>query len=381
MEAVHVVAGLDRRDGGPSYSVPRLCRALRAKDCSAKILTVEREQKLIDPYVDSFKHDGSRIPLVCSLRISNGLRGATNRSASEADIVHVHGLWLMPNVYAGFSAYRKKKPLIVSPRGMLAAESLKFSARKKKIFWYLLQRRAYSKAAVWHATCLEEANEIREFGIRSPIAIVPNGVDIAESSSLHDPSKSKRTLLYLSRLHAKKGLGVLINAWADISLHRANWELAIAGPDEDGHRASLEKQIEAIGAQGIRFLGSVYGLDKEALLRSSDLFVLPTKNENFGIAVAEALGAGIPAIVTRGAPWAGLETENCGWWIEQGQQPLVSALLEAMALSSEERRSMGVNGRDWMKRDFCWTAIADKMFEVYAWLLGDSSVPDCVMLD
>jgi glycosyltransferase involved in cell wall biosynthesis len=166
-----------------------------------------------------------------------------------------------------------------------------------------------------------------------------------------------------------------------VAEQRPSWQLVIAGPDENGHRAELETQITKDGVHSVRFLDAVYGNAKAKLLGSSDVFVLPTKNENFGLVVAEALAAGVPAIVTKGAPWSGLEREDCGWWIDQGVEPLISALLQSTALAPSVRRDMGERGRVWMARDFGWDAIAERMLEVYAWCLSKGERPNCMVTD
>ena len=290
-------------------------------------------------------------------------------------MVHAHGLWLMPNVDAGRAAQRTGTGLVVSPRGMLAPEALDYSRLKKRLFWHLLQRRAYAGAAAWHATSEQEAAEIRAFGIGAPIAVIPNGIDLPAVLAEHDETKQRRRLLFLSRIHPKKGLPVLLDAWAQLARERPEWDLVIAGADEGGHRAELEARIATEAIPNVTFTGPLYGEGKSALLEDTDLFVLPTRNENFGIAVAEALAAGIPAVVTTGAPWRGLETERCGWWIEQGREPLLAALRQATAFPASERRAMGLRGRDWMARDFGWDRIGAQMGSVYRWLASDGPRP------
>lgn len=375
MEALHVIAGLDPRDGGPSYSVPSLCAALTRAGCHAQMLTVRSDDCDDRPNLRSFSQFASRAPVLGALRLSPGLRRAASAAAVRADVVHAHGLWLMPNVDAGNAASRARTSLVVSPRGMLAKEALEYSRLKKRLFWHLLQRRAYAGAAAWHATSEQEAAEIRAYGIKAPIAVIPNGIDLPQVLADHAEARPRRRLLFLSRIHPKKGLPVLLDAWSLIAGERPDWDLVIAGADEGGHRAELETRIATEGITNVTFTGPLYGEAKTALLKDTDLFVLPTRNENFGIAVAEALAAGIPAVVTTGAPWSGLATERCGWWIDQGREPLLSALREATALPAHERRAMGLRGRDWMTRDFGWDRIGEQMCAVYKWLCGDGPRP------
>jgi glycosyltransferase involved in cell wall biosynthesis len=249
---------------------------------------------------------------------------------------------------------------------------------KKSIVWKLWQEPAYRDAAAWHATSEAEVDEIRAFGIRAPVAVIPNGVDLSEKIALHCPEKEQRTLLFLSRIHPKKGLPELIEAWKKLAFYRPEWRLLIAGPDEGGHRKLLEAKVRQDRIPRIEFLDAVYGSAKDSLFVNADLFVLPTRSENFGMVVAEALAAGVPAIVTTGAPWQGLGFNRCGWWVEQGVEPLLAALLNATALPSSKRQAMGMRGREWMKAEFGWEAIGSRMRDLYVWLAGRGDRPICV---
>jgi glycosyltransferase involved in cell wall biosynthesis len=156
--------------------------------------------------------------VVSQLRASREFRTRVNAAASEARLLHVHGLWLLPNVDAGNAARYAGIPLVVSPRGMLATEALAISGWRKRIFWTALQKRAYAHAGLWHATADSEAEEIRKFGIKAPIVVVPNGVDVPETGpDLSPREKRGGVILYLGRIHPKKGLIGLVNAWARVA--------------------------------------------------------------------------------------------------------------------------------------------------------------------
>jgi len=359
--------------------VPRLRRALEANGCAVDLLTVkEAAGRPSDMNATACAHALRSFPILAALRLSPELKKALTAAAPSADVIHNHGLWLMPNVYAGLAARQADRPFVVSPRGMLAPEALRLSRRKKRLFWALVQNQALAKAAAWHATSAVEAADIRNFGIRAPIAVIANGIDVNREAAQHVGGAQQRTVLFLSRLHPHKRLQNLIEAWSSVSAQRPEWRLTIVGPDEGGHRAELEGLARKRGAERISFLGAVYGERKNQVLASADLFVLPTKSENFGLAVAEALAAGVPAIVTKGAPWAGLETESCGWWIDHGVEPLKAALLEATALPASMRQEMGARGRAWMARDFSWDAVAQQMIALYCWVCGRGERPSFV---
>jgi glycosyltransferase involved in cell wall biosynthesis len=382
LRAAHVIAGLDPVYGGPSYSVPRLCEALVAAGAETALLSVAREaggQR--DAYDKGYRDrrfawDYARIPIVRGLRTSQGLSRALRDAALTADVIHNHGLWLMPNVKAGAAAAGGSTPLVISPRGMLAPAALAFSRLKKRAFWRVLQGSVVRQAACFHATSEQEYEEIRDFGLTNPVAIIPNGIDLPELPARRPIEPvPERVVLSLGRIHPKKGLGCLLHAWSNVEVRCPGWRLKIAGPPEAGHDDELRALSIALGLTRVSVEGPIYGEAKIIAYREADLFVLPTLNENFGLTVAEALAAGTPVISTKGAPWSGLENEGCGWWIDHGVEPLAAALAHAMVLPREALTAMGDKGREWMARDFSWDRVAHDMLDVYLWLTRSAEPP------
>jgi glycosyltransferase involved in cell wall biosynthesis len=384
LRSVHVIAGLDPAHGGPSYTVPRLCQALAIAGAEARLLSVGVNGRDVVPDDDGgrcFPPDWAGVPLLRELRCSSGLVRALRELAPKADVVHDHGLWLMPNVEAGRAALLAGKPFIVAPRGMLSSTALDFSRLKKRVVWALLQGDMVRRASCIHATSEQEHNEIRDFGLTNPIAIIPNGIDVPEFDK-HSTvaTDAGRVVLSLGRIHPKKGLDRLIRAWARVESAYPEWQLRIVGPDELGHASQLAALAAELKTQRMSIEGPVAGDAKTGAYRDADLFVLPTLNENFGITVAEALAAGTPVIATKGAPWHGLEREGCGWWIDHGVEPLVATLAKAMDMERGVLRAKGAKGRAWMKRDFSWDRVAHDMLNVYGWLSSGGEVPGTVRL-
>jgi glycosyltransferase involved in cell wall biosynthesis len=384
VRALHVVAGLDKADGGPSYSIPALCRSLARIGADVRLFSVKGRDPWsgVAEYAERrFAQNYARVPIVRKLRWSAGLGVELKRTGPAAEIIHDHGVWLMPNIQAGRAAARSGRPLVVSPRGMFGAAALEFSRDLKRIFWALAQGPAIRGAACFHATSEQEYHEIRAFGIASPVAIIPNGIDVSGPGRARADAGEERIALSLGRLHPKKGLDGLIRAWAAIEGAYPDWRLRIVGPGEEGCGDTLRSLVATLGAGRVTVEDPIYGDAKAAAYRRADLFVLPSLNENFGLTVAEALAAGTPVISTKGAPWSGLATERCGWWIDHGVEPLAAALAAAMSTPHRELAEMGARGREWMRRDFSWDRAADDMLAVYRWAARGAEPPGVVRLD
>jgi glycosyltransferase involved in cell wall biosynthesis len=383
LAAVHVIAGLEDRDGGPAYSAPRLCAALEKAACAVRLLNVGARDPQAAPLPfpsEAFRNSLGGLPLLGALRASAPLLAELRRIAGEADIFHTHGLWLAPNVYPAWAAAGRgaKARLVMSPRGMMAPEAMRFSPVKKRLFWAAAQRRAVAVAACLHATSEAECADIRAFGVDRPVAVIPNGVDLPPEAT--QGAAAVRTVLSLGRIHPKKGLEGLLRAWGEVEARHPAWRLRIVGPAERDHDQELRALAADLGLQRVTIEGALFDDRKLAAYREAELFVLPSLNENFGMTVAEALAAGTPVISTKGAPWAGLEAEGCGWWVDHGAGPLAAGLADAMGHSPAALRAMGARGRAWMARDFSWDAAARAMMAVYGWLAQGGERPDCVRI-
>ena len=296
------------------------------------------------------------------------------------DVVDVQGLWTYPSL-VNLRHYRLTgKPYIVTPHGMLDPWALERSRWKKRIVRTWFEDAHVDSAACLRATSKMEAAHFRRFGLKQPIAIVPNGVHIPTSVSDFD-HRGPRRVLFLSRLHPKKGLPFLLRAWSELSAHRPDWELVIAGPDESGHEAEMRRMAEQLRIPRIRWEGPVHGQNKCALYESADVFVLPSHAENFGLVVAEALAHCTPVITTRNAPWSGLHDHRCGWWIDLNDRELIVALVDATSRPRSELKAMGARGREWVKNDYSWPRIADEMRELYEWVAQGGLPPPFVVFD
>lgn len=383
-EIIHVLPSFQSEASGPSYSVAALTRTLAARGNEVTLLSVGAEEGRV-PGVEHlsekrFRKDYARIPILNRLWFSNGLLCYLKTAAACAGLVHSHSLWLMPNVYPAWAVAKTRIPFVISPRGTLSPVALKRSRLVKRAFWAAYQGTAVSQAVMLHATSEREYRDIRAFGLTQPVAIIPNGIEVPETAASRPPGQRRR-LLYLGRLHPIKGLDSLLAAWGGIERRFADWELRLVGPQELGHGDSLKRMAEEIGLKQVSFADARYGEDKAAEYRAANLYVLPSRSENFAVSVAEALGFGLPVITTTGTPWSGLIREECGWWVAPDRGGLTGALESALAVSPDTLVAMGRRGRDWMARDFSWTSISTQMEAAYTWVVRGGAVPECVRLN
>lgn len=378
MKLLQLVTSVAEEAAGPSYSVPSLARALGRQGDEVQLMSLMGQPL---PASAGFSHRVfPRAPRVPRLWRSPGLLEALRRSVRDADLLHSHGLWAMPNVYPGWVAAAASAPLVISPRGTLSPWALNHSRWRKKVFWALAQGRVVAAAACLHATAESEYEDLRALGLRQPICVIPNGVDV---DPIHAPPGGSReaappTILFLGRLHVKKGIDLLLRAWAIVAPELPEWRLRVVGPDDGGYEAPLRRLAASLRAPRVTFEGAVYGAAKRDLYRAASLHVLPSHSENFGMTVAEALANGTPVITTRGTPWSGLVREGCGWWIDIGVEPLVEALRAATGAGAVALAERGERGRRWMMRDFSWDRVAREMAAVYRWLRFGGEAPSSI---
>lgn len=386
IQVIHTIASLRSAGGGPSQTVTHLTDALaHIPDMSVTLLCQGKPRESVvaganPTVIRRVLTSSSTLALKMGLPMRKALR-EWPVSARPA-VIHDNGLWLPVNHWAACAARRWNIPLIIQPHGMLAPWARNHKAWKKRLVLTLYQLRDLATARILVATSQMEYENLRAFGVRQPIAVIPNGVHlIADARNIASLRQevSYRTVLFLGRIYPVKGLLNLIEAWAQ--LRPLGWRLQIAGPDESGHLAEVMARVKQLGlTDSVIYMGEVEGAAKAALYQAADLFVLPSFTENFGVVVAEALAHGLPVITTHGTPWEDLVTYDCGWWIPIGVAPLIEALRTAMALSDIELNAMGLRGKHYVRR-YDWGQVAEQTASIYRWLLGKTEKPNSIYLD
>jgi poly(glycerol-phosphate) alpha-glucosyltransferase len=312
---------------------------------------------------------------------------------ADADLLHRHGLWTYPSV--AVSAWHRKfrQPYVISPHGMLDPWAVKNSGWKKRLAWMAYEREHLQNAACLRALCDSEARAMRQFGLKNPICVIPNGVtafplpDRASSRGPDSPFRAipgnRNVLLYLGRLHPKKGLVNLLLAWKSALQARPaladSWALAIAGWDQGGHENHLRELSAENGLESsVHFLGPRFGDAKAACYRDCAAFILPSFSEGLPMVVLEAWSHGKPVVMTPECNLPEGFAAGAALRIETEMEGIRAGLMRLAEMSSEERETMGRRGHALVQDRFAWPRIASEMRQVYAWLLGREPQPECV---
>lgn len=341
MRELNVVSSIDPKSGGPTRSVKGICRALDKAGVQVTLCVLHGDSVFDD---------------------KGGVKVAYGEwpSVTEFDLIHIQGIWdpLLHKVAA--ECRRAKVPYVISPRGMLDPWALSVKKWKKRLAMFLYQKRDLKGAAAFHVTAALEEQSVRAQGLKQPVIIAPNGVDLPKVM----PNKTSgeiKTAIFLSRLHPGKGLLTLAEAWARIKPR--GWKMKVVGPDSYGHKADVIAKLTELGIlDQWEFVDMLNDVEKWSAYRAADLLVHPSVSENFGITIVEGLAAELPVIATKGTPWKDLVDYGCGWWIDQGVEALEVALRDAFnRIERGDGHNMGAKGRHLVDTKYSWLSIAKKV--------------------
>ena len=301
------------------------------------------------------------------------------KEITENDIVHLHSMWLYLSIMATGAQEFKNVKKIISIHGMLDKWALKNGKFKKEIALILFEQKNLKTADCIHALCEQEFKDIRRFTPNTPVAIIPNGIYLPDSIEKHKKTEIK-SLLFIGRIHPKKGLNNLINAWAKIKPD--NWRLVIAGPDEINYLAELKNLANNLQVNDtIKFTTPKFGKDKEEIFQSSHAFILPSFSEGLPMTILEAWSYKLPVLMTPECNLPdGFET-NSAINIKPEVESICNGLNKLFSMSEDERIAMGNNGFELVSQHYTWGSVAEKMIELYDWVSGKIEKPDFVRLD
>lgn len=400
MRVSHVVDSVSRNAGGVFFSVNSLAHALARHEIGLSV------HGLQDAFSEEDRAAWSPIPL--HLHRAVGPRGigfspGLTRAllAGSNDLLHVHGAWQAQSHSVNIWHRRTRRPYLISLHGMLDPWALSRSRCKKWLAALAYERVHLGNAKCLHALCPQEVDSIRNHGLGNPVCLLPNGVDLP-TIWRREPraTTGSRVILFLGRLHPKKGLANALRAWARTHRELPDWQFVIAGWDQGGHGEELKQLCKELGlsssdhpvvafVQGregpgnggvarVVFAGPAFGGEKDALLRRADAFILPSFSEGLPMAVLEAWAYGIPVLMTDHCNLP--EGFAAGAAIRIGTTPgdIVPGFRELSGGSPHDLEAMGAKGRSLVEARFTWPKIASQMKEVYGWLCGDGPRPGFV---
>ena len=392
MKIAFISENLDVSFGGPAQSIPKLAAGLLKHVDQLKIFIVKK------------KHAHLKNVLLEKLKLNYQVYNANLGSKfdycpkfgksltcfieeDEGAIVHVNSLWRWAPYKALKLAQSMRRKSVFSPRGMLLEAALSKQRFFKLIVWELFFKPLVQKVDCIHVTSQAEAFALRDMGLTVPIAVIAHGIDPYRTVSLQQKRLAKHKLnliadreyiLFLSRVIEHKGLHLLIEAFANITDESIeNFDILIAGNFEDSEYKSLIENmvIDRKLTNRIKFFGEVSGETKNDIFCAASFFVLPSRSENFGIVIGEALSYGLPVITTQGTPWSVLSEKSIGAWIPREVKQIEKQIKKFCSMSPQEYGSLQPTISSTIAK-YSWGKTSQEMFELYSWLGGRKINPD-----
>lgn len=297
----------------------------------------------------------------------------------EYDIYHAQGVWQYPTYAIVDIAKKKGKPYIITPRGMLYPQDIQKSNKFfKELSLKFRLLNDLNQAACVQVTCEDEMKYCRQLGVTSPVAIIPNPIEIKDYTNMKKDNIFR--LGYLGRLSPRKNVESLIYAFHELKDISKNAELLIIGGGDEKYENFLKNEVKRLSLNNVRFTGFLSGKEKDEAIASLSVLAMPSEFENLGNVILEGLIRKIPCIATKGSPWEELETYQCGWWVDFNQKSITNAVKQAMQISNEELNKMGERGRKLMENHYSIEAIAKKMQNMYNWVNTHSNRPSYIFL-
>lgn len=302
---------------------------------------------------------------------------------SDADILHTEGIWRYPHLLMAQWSKKVKRPIVCSPHGMLDPYIIKEQGKIKRGISDMFFQKSLESVTCYHALCLKEMEDIRTYGLKQPVAIIPNGVNLPSKYEKYEKTDNLQHILFLGRIHKKKGIDLLIHAVGAIKKEQPelldNCMVDIVGWDHENTRCALETLIKQYGINNnIKFHGGLYGHDKARMYATCDAYILPSHGEGLPMTVLEAWSWKKPVVITPQCHLPEGYENNAAIKIDDNIESVKEGLLRLMTMNNDKLNEMGINGYNLVKEKFTWDKAAQKMMMVYDWLLGKQEKPDFV---
>ena len=284
----------------------------------------------------------------------------------SVEIIHCFGIWKPFYIKLFYYAKKFKKKIIISPLGSLEPWALDQKKFKKQLAWNFYQQKIINECDYVHATSDLEKSHLLELGVKSPIKLIPHGVILENHKIKKEIGNIKKEALFFSRIHEKKGILELLNSWKEIN--PPNWILKIYGPVSDQNYMNLiKKSIDLLSLkEKVIIFDPVFNpVEKEKIYLNSDCFLLPSKSENFGMSVVEALSYGLPILTTEGTPWKILKDIKGGIIINFSQKNLTDSLRQLFKMNNDDLINMGQNGRNYLMERFDMNNVIKNYIKFY----------------
>lgn len=377
MNVLHTISSLGVNSGGPPLSTTLAVKGIRKQGINTEILTYNSESGRNKNISNKDYIHYLPPPIEKKFAYSKLFKGYLQKNLY--DIYHCQGIWQYPTYIAAKHARKFNRPYVITLRGMLYPQQLQSTELHKKLAMSLYLKRDLEKASCIHATCDEEMRHLRDLGIVSPVAIIPNPID-TNGGLLKNPveTSAKRRFGYLGRIHSRKNVEHIIYAWDQLRDNVKDSELIIIGDGDKKYLTFLKDEVKRLNLSNIEFTGFLSGRTKEQKLASLSYLIVPSDFENFGMIIGEALVRGIPVIASKGTPWKDLETKKCGWWVDNDVKTIRKTMNEAFHISEKRRIEMGKNGKELISQKYTMDKVGKKLGETYRWLLGEAEKPDFV---
>jgi glycosyltransferase involved in cell wall biosynthesis len=377
MSPIAILTGsLSRHSGGLYYSVRRLSQSLQLLGSSVHVIGTED-----DAWATDREQWFPLEPTACKVVGPRGLgyspQYARQLHSVQPSLTHLQYLWQAASWMQYRYSRRHQRPYVISPRGMLDSWALSHHRARKRWMLAAFQRRHILAADCMHALCQSEADSIRQFGYRGAIAVIPNGVDLP---SIDPEATTQPTILFLSRLHEKKGVGPLLQGWQRIDKEtRHGWRLQLAGWGEPRYLEQLRQLASSLRIEAeVDFLGTIVGTAKHKALTDCSAFVLPSFSEGLPIAALEAFAYGKPALLTDACNLPEAFEQGAAIRIESNPDSIAAGIEQLIQRSDAARRAIGDRGRRLAESHFQWPRIAQRFQLLYQSLLevrGESKSP------